>query len=89
MSLDNSTLPTIQLNTGALAYLQRIARTEGDTMSQVSLASLSFGEQLCLLSGSPHLQDNRDIDHSCRHFYILPHVRNDVFFGDSVYANIS
>ena len=47
MSLDNSTLPdfrAVELNTGALAYLQRAANTAGDTISQVSLANLSFGE---------------------------------------------
>ena len=59
MSLDNSTLPyfrEIELNTLALNFLEGIlsTATTGDIMVQISLASLSFGEQSYpLLSNSP------------------------------------
>ncbi|KAM5540743.1 hypothetical protein V8D89_005576 [Ganoderma adspersum] len=59
MSPDNSTLPSMQLNAGALAYLQRVARTEGDTMSQISLASLSFGILTILVGTSVYFLISR------------------------------
>ena len=59
MSLYNSTLPefrAIELNTAALALIQEFALSAVPTTAQISLSSLSFGQEHYLLPhGSPRL----------------------------------
>ena len=80
MSLYNSTLPEyreIELNTAALALIQEFALSAVPTTAQISLSSLSFGQEPYLLThGSPGLHEYyRSPDNYCRHFHIFPHVR--------------
>ena len=61
MSLYNSTLPeyrAIELNTAALALIQEFALSAVPTTAQISLSSLSFGQEHYLLPhGSPRLHE--------------------------------
>ena len=83
MSSNNSTTPDfrpVELNTLALGIIKDAALDAEDSIAELALSSLLFGEELSLtLPDSWLLQGCRSFDDALRLVYLLSYVRTDSF----------
>ena len=88
MNLSFPDLREIESDELAFSIIQNLVLSAEDTMVEVSLLSLSFGEQLDLVLGPSVLQHYRNFNDAFPHFSLLPHVRK-LFLSRSLHPALT